>query len=46
MPLGVGTGDDSMCGESGWLVEEEIMGGQIGVEWTDGSKFEEMDEID
>ena len=45
-PFGIGTGEDSKHGESGWLVEEEIMGGRIAVEWIDKSNFGEMDAID
>jgi hypothetical protein len=46
-PIGVGPHGDSTgeWGESGWLVEETIMGGKLAVEWDDGCNFGNMDLI-
>ena len=45
-PVGVGRSDDPKYGESGWVVEEGLMGGGLVVEWDDSRKFGDMDAID
>jgi hypothetical protein len=45
-PLGVGVGNSSGSGESGWLVEERIMGGKLEVEWDKPEDAFNMDLID
>lgn len=41
--VGVGAGRDPQDGEAGWLVEEQIMGGRLAVEWDE--KVRDMDAI-
>ena len=45
-PIGVGIGGDPKCGESGWLVEEQLMGGRLCVEWINKRYFGDMERID
>jgi hypothetical protein len=45
-PLGVGVGNSPGSGESGWLVEENIMGGTLEVQWDQPKQAFNMDLID
>jgi len=44
--IGIGIGNRQDCGELGWLVEEQIMGGRLHVEWADAQHFGDMLRID
>ena len=44
--IGVGVGGKRNCGESGWLVEEQLMGGRLLAEWTNKQHFGDMFRID
>lgn len=45
-PIGVGVGGKRNCGESGWLIEEQMMGGCLLAEWADKRYFGDMFRID
>lgn len=44
MPVGVGIGGKN-SGESGWLVEEQIVGGHLLVEWADKQHFGDLFQV-
>ena len=45
-PVGVGFGGSPRSSESGFLVEDELVGGRFAVEWNDPDDFGNMDKID